>query len=243
MRHGGNISRRGGLTLIELLLGLMIGSMIAGSCAVVFATAIRSWEQGGEARRAQQSAHAIVALMERHLRSAMPPESRLGGAVFQGEDLGDGETHGHRLILFSTSPGRFPRSAPRSDCALVEIEFDPLDGRGLTMRIDAVPGDDPEVGGYRVTLERRVVGLRVRYHDGEEWLDEWFERRLPLAVEFTIALAGFGDEPGADVTPALVARRLVTLPLGEAADNQLERQLRERFEREGGASAGGGDAP
>ena len=38
--------RRGAFTLMELLLGMVIGTMILAACAGVFATAVRSWEQG-----------------------------------------------------------------------------------------------------------------------------------------------------------------------------------------------------
>ncbi len=218
-RH--SLQRQCGLTLIELLLGLTIGSMILSACAVVFATALDSWQAGSRAQSTLRSAQALTSLLDRHLRSALPPEDWSGGPVFSGLDLNDGETHGHRLILFSGAPGRFPRSSAPTDAAEVEFTFDPAgeDG-GLTLRIDTTPDDEPDAGGIRVLLDSRVIGFQVRYHDGQEWLDEWQDQTLPLAVEYTLSIGTENPAPNPTTeVPPFIVRRLLALPRAEPADS------------------------
>ncbi|MCE5229488.1 hypothetical protein LLG95_07815, partial [bacterium] len=204
------ISRRtnSAFTLLELMLGIIISTMILTACAMVFSTAMRSWEQGSEARNTLQVGQTISDLIERHLRSAMAPEKREGGAVFLGEDLSDGGVSGHKLTLVSSAPGRFPRSSAPTDSCEIDFCFDPTKEDGLTMRIDASPDDDPAAGGQSLPLSKDVVGFQVQYFDGEDWVDEWDDEKLPVAVEFTLAIARRPLRPGE--TPADLGAEDVT---------------------------------
>src|SRR5438309_1658863 len=60
---------RRGFTLIEILVGLVISTMILGAAASVFVTGTRSWEKGNRAYKTMQTARTIADLIERHLRS------------------------------------------------------------------------------------------------------------------------------------------------------------------------------
>lgn len=237
-------------TLIEIMLGLMISMMILGACAVVFSTALHAWESGSEARQALQTAQTISDLIERHLRSAMPPEDRMGGAVFVGEDLSEGDISGHRLTLLSTAPGRFPRSAPPTDCSEIEFCFDPNDESGepaLKMRIDATPDDDAYSGGETIPLSQDVVGFQVQYCDGTDWYDDWDEQKLPAEVEFSIVIALRRLKPGetaADLRPGelMVVKRTLALPRAGAGESDSSRQLRSDAAADANSGGGGGGA-
>lgn len=245
-RHSSSRSRA--FTLIEIMLGLMISMMILGSCAVVFSTAMRAWEAGSEARQTLQTAQTISDLVERHLRSAMVPEDRTGGAVFYGEDLSEGGVSGHRLALFSTAPGRFPRSAPPADCSEIEFCFDPNAESGepsLTMRIDPSPDDDPYAGGETIPLSNDVVGFQVQYSDGIEWLDNWDDQKLPEAVEFTLLIARRKLRPGetaAGLQPGeiMVVKRTLVLPRAGSGESDSSRQLRSDAVTKANSGGGGG---
>jgi prepilin-type N-terminal cleavage/methylation domain-containing protein len=219
-----HVRSKGGFTLAELLVGLVISTMILGATASVFVTMLRGWEDGSRRREMLIAARTTADLIERHLRSAIPPG---GYAVFRGADLSTADVAGHRLTLLSAAAGRFPRSLPRTDSSEIEFEFDPLTGDGMTLRIDSSPDDDPYTGGYRVQLSGLVRSFTVYYFDGVEWLEEWYDSRLPLAVEFRFTIAEPGDAPAApaDVAtadpapappPPQQVARLVWLPLAGA---------------------------
>lgn len=245
MRH-----RRRGFTLIELLIGLLISTMILGAAAGVFVTATQSWERGNRRYKTLQAARATSDLLERHLRSAMPPGNNANW-IFWGEDLSGDSAAGCRLSFLSSSPGRFPKSGPATEAVEIEFSFDPSLGGGLTMRIDSTPDEFPSDGGYELTLSSRVRSFEALFYDGVEWTTEWYESDLPAAIEFTI---GFDDEEAAaaaaedsegedaltgaeqtgaggetaktEAPPVFEATRLVTLPLGKTAAGRRNRGLR-----------------
>lgn len=217
--------RRSGFTLIELMLALTISTVILGAAGVALVTMIDSHERGSRAASIMKEARSIADLLERHLRSAMPPDSA-DYVVFEGEDLSDDETDGHRLTLLSAAPGRFPRSAPLRDASEVTFELDPQEADGLTMRIDATPDDLPDRGGYLMSLGDSVRSLSVTYYDGKDWIPDWTRQYLPMAVQFTITLepraesqSGGSDrtasEKADDTSPYYSLTRLVWLPLGQ----------------------------
>lgn len=211
--------RRAAFTLMELLLGMVIGTMILAACAGVFATAVRSWEQGARKTDVLQTAQSLADLIERHLRAAQPPEDVLFAPIFEGEDLTAGEQAGHRLTLYSAAPGRFPRAIAPTDMAEIEFTFDPLDPEGaFSIRIDGSPDDDSWGGGYVTPLSDRVRAFSVSYYDGYEWWPDWFQSSLPEAVEFTLSIQEGEGEWDGDPANLFTLKRLVALPLASGGD-------------------------
>jgi prepilin-type N-terminal cleavage/methylation domain-containing protein len=95
--------RRRAFTLIELIVGLAVSTLILGAAAGVFVTTMQSWERGSNTRRMLQAAQTTGDLVEKHLRSAVAPSSGVN-VIFWGFDLSNGEQHGHWLTLISTAP-------------------------------------------------------------------------------------------------------------------------------------------
>lgn len=193
-------------TLVELLVGLLISTMILGAAAAAFSTMMSSWERGDAAYGMIQTARSVGDLIERQLRSAIDPESGVD-VIFWGEDLSDGEIGGHRITLLSSAPVRFPRSLPLTDASEIEFVFDPSLAESMSMRIDSSPDDLPDGGGYRISLSENVVAFQVMYFDGEEWLEDWLTSGLPQAIEFTVTFVK--PETGKEFQIS----RLVALPL------------------------------
>jgi prepilin-type N-terminal cleavage/methylation domain-containing protein len=209
-----------GFTMVELLVALIVATMIMGVASGVFVTAFRSWERGSEVWETLQIARTTSDMIERHLRSAMAPSGD-GRVIFYGEDLSEGEdVLGHRLTFASAAPVRFPRDLPLTDASEVEFELDPASGDGLTMRIDSSPDDEPEAGGYRIELSPRVRDFKVLYHDGTDWVKQWDEDALPVAVEFFFTVTAAQDRPDTPATEKApqpyTVRRLIAMPTASA---------------------------
>ena len=204
-----------GFTLIELMVGLLISTLIVTSAAALFVSMLDSWERGSRSYKMLQAAQTTGDLVERYLRCAVPPTSDSSGAIFWGEDLSVDEAYGHSLTFLSTAGGRFPRTDPPSDRKEIEFIFDPQEDALFSMRIDPSSGDDSAFdGGYLVDLSEMVESFQVLYHDGEEWLDEWIGSELPRAVEFRITFADPEDlSPITGEPKRYQVSRLIAMPM------------------------------
>lgn len=212
---------RPAFTLIELLVGLTISTLIVSAAAGLFVTTLRSWERGSRSHEILQLAQTTSDLIERHLRSAVPP-STTGYAVFWGLDLSNDMTRGHSLSFISTAPGRFPRSLPPTNASEIEFYLDPETGDGFAMRIDSSPDDEPDFGGYYARFSPLIQSFEVIYFDGTEWLEEWFANELPQAVEFTFTIADPEDvSPVTGEPRAYRVKRLVAMPLAPNLDEEV----------------------
>jgi len=237
-----------GLTLVELMLALMIGSVIMLGGASLLTTAIDTWQQGAERNEEMQVVTHTLGLIERHLRAAEDPA---GGydAVFRGEDLSlDLEQPGHRITLRSRAEGRFPRELPPVDAQEIMFEFDPEGEYGMIMRIHAPYDDYPLEGGYEIVMSELIEGFQIFYYDGASWLPEWYETFLPKAVEVHLMLRRGSDEDlelaaGGQYSMATTRKvsRLIWMPLGreEPAEGSGEAILDEEADsaRAGGFSS------
>lgn len=202
---------RRGFTLIEILVGLVIATMILGAAAGVFVTALDAWRRGNQSRRVLQTAQALGHTIERQLRSALPPDTK-GEVVFWGMDLSDGERMGHEITFLSSAPPRFPRSSARSDVCEVTFRFDPSEeGAALTMRVDPTPDEIPDDGGVEVNLSEEIASFEVLYFDEIEWLPVWEETEAPVAVQFTVHIKQL-DDAGREVGAPYELKRLVWIP-------------------------------
>lgn len=210
-----------GFTLIEIIVGLAISTLILGAAASVFVTTLQSWQRGSQTHKILQIAQTTSDLIERHLRCAVSPSTG-NNVSFTGLDLSDGERHGHQLIFMSAAPGRFPRRSALTDMSEIEFTLDPLDGQGMTMRIDSTPGSISETGedtGYRASLSPMVSSFQVTYFDGTDWLEEWIGTDLPQAVEFSITISDPEEiSPVTGQPRTYDVSRLVSMPTVKPAE-------------------------
>lgn len=200
---------RGGFTLIELLVSLTISTMILGVSASVFTATLSSWDRGSQVYETQQIAKTSIDLLERYIRTAILPVDT-GEVVFVGEYPEELGGTGFRLTMLSTASGRFPRFLPPTDSSEVSFTYDPDTVEGLILRVDATPDDDPYDGGYAIELNRRIQGFEVLFYNGEEFIEEWTDIALPLAVQVTITVLDENDVFSDMIT------RVISLPTGTA---------------------------
>lgn len=204
-------------TLMEVLLASIISTIIIGAASTVFVVSMRAWDEGQIAYERLHLAQSISGTIERHLRAAQPPSSETN-IVFDGLNLSTDEADGHSLSLISNAPGRFPRSAPLSDAAEIEFYYDPEVDDGLYMRVDPMSDDFPFSDGYDILLSENVIGFRVVYYDGYDWLEEWTNTdALPMAVEFYVTFVEDLTDPESRSHEVI---RLVSLPRGEVTGSE-----------------------
>lgn len=217
-------------TLLELLVGLTVATLIVTAAAGVFVATLDAWQRGSESAQLLQAGRTAADTIERHLRGALPPELR-DDYVFQGEDLSDEAAFGHRLTLASANVARFPRAESAADAWELEITYDPVETDGLTLRLDPSPDNEYDTGGYLMDLAPGVTSFQVLYYDNGEWLEDWYRDELPHAVEFHLTLEAVDPAADPDAEPtrdddgpprrSITVSRIVTLPMaGEAANDE-----------------------
>lgn len=179
-------SSRRGFTLMEMLVALLISTLVMAAAASVFVTTTQGWERGRKAARLNQTAQSTSNLLERYIRAAVPANTD-GRDVMVGESL-DSESGSYHLLFVTSAQNRLMPGRQASDCSVVDFSFDPARGNTLFMRINPSSDNIFLEGGYELPVAEGVLMFSARFFDGTEWLDEWYEPGLPLAIEFSFVL-------------------------------------------------------
>lgn len=179
-------SSRRGFTLMEMLVALLISTLVMAAAASVFVTTTQGWERGRKAARLNQTAQSTSNLLERYIRAAVPANTD-GRDVMVGEAL-DSESGSYHLLFVTSAQNRLMPGRQASDCSVVDFSFDPARGNTLFMRINPSSDNIFLEGGFELPVAENVLMFNARFFDGTEWLDEWYEPGLPLAIEFSFVL-------------------------------------------------------
>lgn len=196
--------RQRGLTLIEMLIAMTIFSVLAGSCVVVLRMSINADEQLKRSSDLAGSFQIARTLIKSDLAQIVPRASRgefgrvrpgpvVGGAFNFGsfEVTDEGET----LLLSLIRNGRSNPQAvyPRSTLQYVEyLVRDREVIRRTWPHTDILEETEPST---RVVFDR-LDKVKIRFLDGEAWVNQWRSRDLaiaPRAVELTFEHDVFGE--------------------------------------------------
>lgn len=191
-------SKRRGFTLVEVLVGTTIAVLIVGAAYSTYLAAANSWQKSRSTSANYQYGRAAMSVMERSIRSALPPSNDTG-IVFTGESyVIEGTELAADSVRFTCTGNRFTVGRPgMSDIAEIEFFLDISESLGepsLMMRRRVVPSEDPEYEGEVDELAPNVVSFNVRYHDGIDFVDEWEGQELPQAVQISLVLYNFDGE-------------------------------------------------
>jgi prepilin-type N-terminal cleavage/methylation domain-containing protein len=192
-----------GLTLVELLVAMTIGSLLIVSVVSTTVTITRTRNRvdervsrSGEARLALAAVVAQLRNVRRDWTRDRPPvvgstTPRWGGG--SGNDRID-------LLVISDRPAR--PDAPESD--QFEVSFYLTRRQGvpwptLVMRKDHELDEFPGEGGLETVVAEGITALTFEYFNGEDWLREWSELEPlgPKAVRVTVVATDRAmPEPG-----------------------------------------------
>jgi type II secretion system protein J len=234
--------KRGGFTLIEVIIALGIMVMIAGLAWTTLAGSIKLRDILAEDDAVARSARVTLNRLSRELELSYITDNTSAIAtyrtVFVGEDDGDESvlwfaTTGHRRTYMNS------RECDQSEVT-VWTEEDP-EKRGQMVLLHRETGlidQEPDEGGAILPLARGVTRFQLRYYDGTtgEWKETWDTQgtetpnRLPRAVQIVLGLAS----PDPDDEDESIEQVFVRTVIVERAD----RTTQSAFARGGGTSSG-----
>ena len=234
--------RRGGFTLLELILAVAIFAVVAGVAAAVFHTGVSAWRAGTAAADSMHHIDAVLEQVTAGLRSAYYPESRepLDKYGFVQENDGDDMPKcSDKISWVKIGPSlvgeyaTFAGVPHRTELFLMDDGEGPQ-GAGLYVRAWRLDGQeddfDPERDVEPVLLSSAVSGFDCKMVDREkepepgepepfEWLDEWeTTNRVPESVLISLSVQ---PDPETKLPPVIVTRR-VEIPLADLSWNPLD---------------------
>jgi len=233
-RHKSSLPRRGGFTLLELLLAITVTGIIAvvlySSLRIGFTARNAALDEVSAAVAGRQALEVVRA----DLAGVLPPRGVLTGALI-GTDETSVDGYDSDTLSYVTDSTMLPTGQPigdlrRVDLAVTKVDDDvTLSGGRLVRTVTVNLLATTEQTGTSQVLADRVVGLNIRYFDGTDWVDTWDSgaqnNRLPAAVEVTLTMlprnASLRDE-GVD-DRLITAHRVFNLLMApSAAQRQRE---------------------
>lgn len=176
--------RDAGFTLVEMLIALSIFALLSIAGVSLLSFSIDSRQRTGEQLDTLASVARTRSLLSADLAQATPrmwrDETGLRRPAFAGG------TDGNALALVRSgwaNEGAAPRSSLQR--VVYRLEEDRL-VRASSPMVDGSPENSPAV------LLTGVKSLRLRFHSGGEWRDDWQPAAadsLPDAVEMTVDTA------------------------------------------------------
>ncbi len=170
-----------GLTLIELLVGVVIVSIIAGAAGASLISGLKSREIVESHAELLQTARTTMRLIERDLRDAVPLSEDF---EFVGMDRELGDIPADNLDFATRN---FDPQAPgeRDLCEVSYFVDKARDGKGYALyrRTDPTVDDFPLEGGFREQVINGVKGFSLEYYDGFSWYDFWGRQRQRVVEE------------------------------------------------------------
>ena len=248
-RHAG-CRRSGGFTLLEMLVGLVLFSLLAYTAYAGLRVGSRSWESGNERTEELSDLRVALGFVDQYLGRAVPLAVRADGrwhVEFEGDEdsvefmtemaahLGVGGVYHMRLEVQDAKDGK-RLVMRRRLLGAQERDLDAQEARELSaFYTERVLAQKLE------SVSFEYFGLKsdtTRARDEPEWLERWEERRaLPSAVRVRIE-----DEGGE--WPELVSRLQLTevqfIRTGDEENDEAEDLIDEL--EEGQFDDGGADA-
>ncbi|MDP3940347.1 MAG: type II secretion system protein GspJ [Deltaproteobacteria bacterium] len=203
---------RGGFTLIEVMIAIVITSIVLGMVYSSFQAVMDTRERVSASTNSNMTARLVLSRLSREIESAYivqrpenaPPESRY--TFFDGsEDTVDG--HPAAKLSFTTfAHTKRALDADESDQSVIayECEMRPTDngeGQQLALirrewRRVAPPGETQFYDPVPVSLAEGIEGFKLRFMEpeGGDWTELWNSEdirtldALPSAVEITLSL-------------------------------------------------------
>lgn len=192
-------TRRGAFTLIEVILAVAILALVTTLAYQVLNASLVASDRVNKVLRRVETGPAVLAAVERDFRCVLRDQEN-AKPTFVGKQGSGGPEEDQ--VDFLTTRDAFD-SEKGKVCDYGETGFrmernaDGPDQGFYTLyrRFDPFLDAEPLKGGTLVPVYTRVRRFNLRYHDGNEWKDEWDNKQAnayPKMVEITIEI-GYDD--------------------------------------------------
>jgi len=218
-------SRRGGFTILELVVALLIAGIITAAIASSLSQLGRARDAARLRMTATRRASDALEAIRRDIQSAVRSSDlfltrfRLAGETVRSEGR---ELDRDQMLLFNerlkptrtldyTGEGQEYETQYR-------IESDE-GGSALWRRRDPVPDEYEAAGGIAEPVGEGVVALRLEAYDGSEWRQDWDSDAdgLPRAVRATVTASGSRLGEAAFEDPRALVTLRTEIPIDRVA--------------------------
>lgn len=196
---GSRLRSRGGFTLVETMVALVMLAIVIGAIYGTYRTATSTASVAEERADLNQTARILLSQINRELCSAYQPAQTTGSQAssLEGEDTEGGPTalQHDKISFLTTAESTIPVKGPAGDLRRVtySLETD-THGEPVAFAVQVDPRPELSMSDEApdpIELSTLVVGFNCRYLDGDtdEWEDEWLQReKLPAAVRVELWL-------------------------------------------------------
>jgi general secretion pathway protein J len=190
-------SRKGGFTLVELMLAILILAIMMSIVYGVLVSTVSAAKRVEEITASSEIGPAILTAIRADLEGAFLPKAE--GEYFVGTSGSGGGANRDRINFVSSVMAYGPENDTEESRfhSVNEVGYQLIESRkeqGLAIlyrREDFFIDTDPLKGGRLTELYDRVRSFGVRFLEGETWREDWnskTQKGLPKAVEIELKL-------------------------------------------------------
>ncbi len=189
------LSTPAGFTLLEVVVSIGILVVILTIIYGAFNSSMKAFTAMENRGDAYGQARLVLNRMSEEIASIYFSTSEKSNTGLLGEDRDEYDLPADSLHFTSLSHVRWVRDSKESELSEIGyyLETDrETETSFLFRREDWNVDGTLEEGGMALELAEGIDGLNFRYHDGEEWVDDWdseARKGLPKAIEVVLLMS------------------------------------------------------
>lgn len=203
-----------GFTLIELIVGITLIVIVMSAAYAGFRSGMDMYRYQEKQNVFHQNIRQALFLVSRDMRCAYMPASRTD-ISFIGMHRADMFEAGDQVAFVTCLPSAHSKSGGLAGVAYY-VSADPLIAqKGLVRSNSGFPAGPPEISKADIVeVAPLVKTMKLRYYDGDEWLDEWgssnsaksqaLSHTLPAAVEISMTVHEHENSSGTETFTTVV---------------------------------------
>ncbi|MEK6702600.1 MAG: type II secretion system protein GspJ, partial [Planctomycetota bacterium] len=202
---------RPGFTLVELIVTVMVGAIVAGAATAAMSTFLRGRSRAQSHFEANRRADIAVDRIATDVANTVRDRDLIATTLLV-TDAKSGALDADSILIFARSmrPTRVGTDEPEGEEAEVQYKLFPSpDGRSSSLwrRSDPVPDEASDAGGVAALVVEGVTSLSIRSMDQANWYDDWDTDASGYPHAVMIQVTATSD----DQKTTAIARRVIAL--------------------------------